>query len=162
MVTIATARAWTVLGRVVDPEIPVLSVVDLGIVRAVEESVDGRRVAVTVTPTYSGCPATEVIVDDIRSALAGSYDAVDVRVRLAPPWTTDWISEVGRQRLCEFGISPPNGRALLPIADDDRPGACPRCGSSDVEQLAQFGSTPCKGLWRCASCREPFDYFKVH
>jgi ring-1,2-phenylacetyl-CoA epoxidase subunit PaaD len=145
-----------------DPEIPVLSVLDLGIVRAVEESAGGRAVVVTVTPTYSGCPATEVIAADIRKALTASYDEVEVRVRLFPPWTTDWLSDAGRDALRHFGIAAPNGRALLRLAGSDRPDSCPQCGSTDVEELAGFGSTPCKALWRCASCREPFDYFKVH
>jgi ring-1,2-phenylacetyl-CoA epoxidase subunit PaaD len=153
--------AWRVLASVMDPEIPVLSVLDLGIVREVEESADGRGVTVAVTPTYSGCPATEVIVSDIRTALAAAYDEVDVRVQLLPAWTTDWITADGRDKLRDFGIAPPNGRALLPIAGAERPSACPRCGSSEVEELAEFGSTPCKALWRCVACREPFDYFKV-
>jgi ring-1,2-phenylacetyl-CoA epoxidase subunit PaaD len=145
-----------------DPEIPVLSVLDLGIVRDVVESPDRRSVEVTVTPTYSGCPATEVIVADIRSALDASYDEVEVRVQLLPPWTTDWMSDVGRAALRDFGIAAPNGRAVLRIAGTDKPDACPQCGSHEVEELAGFGSTPCKALWRCTSCLEPFDYFKVH
>ncbi|HWC33404.1 MAG TPA: 1,2-phenylacetyl-CoA epoxidase subunit PaaD [Mycobacteriales bacterium] len=160
--TTAAPRAWNVLAEVMDPEIPVLSVLDLGIVRDVHESADGHEVRVDVTPTYSGCPATEVIVADIRAALSASYDEVDIRVRLSPAWTTDWMSQAGRDKLREFGITPPNGRALLPVLGEDRPDACPRCGSRDVEQLAGFGSTPCKALWRCVTCREPFDYFKVH
>ncbi|HET6817261.1 MAG TPA: 1,2-phenylacetyl-CoA epoxidase subunit PaaD [Mycobacteriales bacterium] len=155
------SRAWALLANVPDPEIPVLSVVDLGIVRDVTESSDGTAVTVTITPTYSGCPATEVIARDVRTALETSYDAVDVQTRLSPAWTTDWMSDAGRQKLRDFGIAPP-GRVLLPIVGPDRPDACPRCGSRDVEELAGFGSTPCKGLWRCTSCREPFDYFKSH
>lgn len=160
--TTAAAPAWVALAEVMDPEIPVLSVLDLGIVRDVVETADGTGVRVTVTPTYSGCPATEVIVGQIRTALSASYDAVDVRLQLSPPWTTDWISDSGRDKLRRFGIAPPNGRAVLPIVATDGPQACPQCGSRDVEQLAGFGSTPCKALWRCHSCREPFDYFKVH
>ncbi|HVT21797.1 MAG TPA: 1,2-phenylacetyl-CoA epoxidase subunit PaaD [Mycobacteriales bacterium] len=160
--TAAVARAWQILATVMDPEIPVLSVIDLGIVREAVESADGRRVDVTVTPTYSGCPATQVIVEDIRAALTASYDVVEVHVQLSPAWTTDWISDAGRERLRRFGIAAPNGRAVLPLIGDDRPDGCPQCGWSDVEQLSGFGSTPCKALWRCASCREPFDYFKVH
>lgn len=160
--TTGVARAWAVLAEVADPEIPVLSVLDLGIVRDVGESADRRRVTVTVTPTYSGCPAVEMIIADIRTALAPSYDEVDVRVQLSPPWTTDWLTDEGRAKLRGFGIAPPDGRALLPLVGTDRPESCPRCGSGDVEQLAGFGSTPCKALWRCVTCREPFDYFKVH
>ena len=159
--TATAARAWALLADVPDPEIPVLSVLDLGIVRDVRESGDGHRVSVVITPTYSGCPATEVIARDVRAALESSYDAVDVQTQMSPAWTTDWMSEAGRQKLREFGIAPP-GRTLLPMADVGRPESCPRCGSRDVEELAGFGSTPCKALWRCTSCREPFDYFKKH
>ena len=154
-------RAWEILAGVPDPEIPVLSVLDLGIVRGVDESADGTAITVTITPTYSGCPATEVIARDVRTALAASYDVVDVQTRLSPAWTTDWLSDEGRAKLQSFGIAPP-GRVLLPVIGVGRPEACPRCGSADVEELAGFGSTPCKALWRCLSCREPFDYFKKH
>jgi ring-1,2-phenylacetyl-CoA epoxidase subunit PaaD len=165
----AVARAWRILDGVADPEIPVLSVIDLGIVRAVEESADHRRVTVTLTPTYSGCPATEVISHDVREALATAYDEVHVQVQLSPAWTTDWLSEAGREKLLGYGIAPPNGKAVvaagrttLPLLDLDAPQHCPQCGSANVEELAGFGSTPCKALWRCVECREPFDYFKVH
>jgi ring-1,2-phenylacetyl-CoA epoxidase subunit PaaD len=159
-------RAWPLLEQVPDPEIPVLSVVDLGIVRAVEESDNGRSVTVTLTPTYSGCPATEVIARDVTAALAAAYDEVHVRTQLSPAWTTDWMSEAGREKLRDFGIAPPSaradGRTTLQLLDEDAPAACPQCGSAEVEQLAGFGSTPCKALWRCTACREPFDYFKRH
>jgi ring-1,2-phenylacetyl-CoA epoxidase subunit PaaD len=164
-----TARAWRILEAVPDPEIPVLSVLDLGIVRDVVESADSRRVTVTLTPTYSGCPATEVISQDVRTALAATYDEVDVRTQLSPAWTTDWLSDAGRAKLLGYGIAPPNGEAVradgrisLPLLVIDAPARCPQCGSDGVEELAGFGSTPCKALWRCLSCREPFDYFKVH
>jgi ring-1,2-phenylacetyl-CoA epoxidase subunit PaaD len=159
--TDARSRAWGILAEVPDPEIPVVSVVDLGIVRGVDESADGRSVTVTLTPTYSGCPATEVIARDVRTALETSYDVVDVRTQLSPAWTTDWMSDIAREKLRGFGIAPP-GRVVLPLVGVGRPQACPRCGSADVEELAGFGSTPCKALWRCTSCREPFDYFKKH
>lgn len=162
MSTDVRARAWDLLDHVPDPEIPVLSVVDLGIVRAVEESPDGRSVTVTVTPTYSGCPATEVIMRDVRTALQAAYDDVRVQTRLSPAWTTDWLSDAGREKLHAFGIAPPAGRTLLPVVDAGAPQRCPHCGGSDVEELAAFGSTPCKALWRCGTCREPFDYFKSH
>jgi ring-1,2-phenylacetyl-CoA epoxidase subunit PaaD len=158
--------AWDVLASVPDPEIPALSIVDLGIVRSVEESPDGHAVTVTLTPTYSGCPATEVIRRDVRTALAQVYDDVDVRTQLSPAWTTDWMSEEAHRKLHAFGIAPPAGRATLPLVAGDRswgrPASCPRCGSADVAEVAAFGSTPCKSLWRCAACREPFDYFKQH
>jgi ring-1,2-phenylacetyl-CoA epoxidase subunit PaaD len=156
------ARAWELLEGVPDPEIPVLSGVDLGIKRAVGESADGRSVSVTVTPTYSGCPATEVIMRDVRTALEASYDVVDVRTRLSPAWTTDWLSDKGKEKLQGFGIAPPAGRTTLPLVDVGAPASCPHCGSRDVEEIAPFGSTPCKALWRCTACREPFDYMKVH
>jgi ring-1,2-phenylacetyl-CoA epoxidase subunit PaaD len=161
-VTAAVVRAWQVLETVPDPEIPVLSVVDLGIVRDVVESDDGRAVRVTLTPTYSGCPATEVIARDVRSALESSYDSVEVVTRLSPAWTTDWLRESAKEKLHAFGIAPPPGRVTLPLVDVGAPAACPHCGSRDVEELAGFGSTPCKALWRCVACREPFDYFKKH
>jgi ring-1,2-phenylacetyl-CoA epoxidase subunit PaaD len=165
----AQVRAWPILHQVSDPEIPVLSVLDLGIVRDVAESADGRRVTVTLTPTYSGCPATEVITHDVREALEVSYDKVEIRIQLSPAWTTDWLSRAGRDKLFGYGIAPPaqhavvaDGRKSLPILDIGSPDACPQCGSHDVEEIAGFGSTPCKALWRCVSCREPFDYFKAH
>jgi ring-1,2-phenylacetyl-CoA epoxidase subunit PaaD len=179
--TPVAARAWEILAGVPDPEIPALSVVDLGIVRDVEEC--GQHVTVTLTPTYSGCPATEVITADVRAALAVEYADVEVRIQLSPAWTTDWLSGAGREKLLGYGIAPPNGagaepngagaepngaaagpdgRRTLTILDVGAPAACPQCGSGDVEELAGFGSTPCKALWRCVSCREPFDYFKAH
>ena len=162
MVTATAAKAWAVLETVPDPEIPALSVVDLGIVRDVVESADGREVTVTLTPTYSGCPATEVIAHDVRSALESSYDVVDIVTQLSPAWTTEWMRESAREKLRGFGIAPPEGRTSLPLLDVGAPAACPHCGSRDVEELAGFGSTPCKALWRCVTCREPFDYFKKH
>lgn len=158
---VVAVRAWRILAGVADPEIPVLSILDLGIVRGVEESDDSRSVVVTLTPTYSGCPATEVITADVRAALVASYDDVEVRIQRSPAWTTDWLSERGRAKLEGFGIAPPNGRALLPVLTPDQPAACPHCGATDLEELSGFGSTPCKALWRCRDCREPFDYFKV-
>jgi len=162
MVTPTVQRAWELLAAVPDPEIPVLSVLDLGIVRAVEESADRRGVVVTITPTYSGCPATEVIAHDVRAVLETAYDDVEVRTQLSPAWTTDWMTDAAREKLRGFGIAPPAGRVTLPLLGVGTPAACPRCGSDAVEELAGFGSTPCKALWRCRTCREPFDYFKKH
>jgi ring-1,2-phenylacetyl-CoA epoxidase subunit PaaD len=169
MVSIGEARAWPILRRVADPEIPALSVIDLGIVRAVEESPDGNRVTVTLTPTYSGCPATEVIAHDVREALAAAYDEVEITVQLSPAWTTDWLTLAARDKLLGVGIVPPAGRGTVPdgrtslrILDTGTPTRCPQCGSHEVEEIAGFGSTPCKALWRCVECREPFDYFKAH
>ena len=160
-----TARAWEVLAGVADPEIPVVSIVDLGIVRDVRA--EGGALEVTVTPTYSGCPATQVIEASIRRALADAGFAATVRTALAPAWTTDWMTAAGREKLARFGIAPPGARAegaaaplrfVRPAAAQTV--ACPHCGATDAERLAEFGSTACKALYRCRECREPFDYFK--
>jgi ring-1,2-phenylacetyl-CoA epoxidase subunit PaaD len=155
--------AWATLSQVLDPEVPVLSVVELGIVRKVR--VDGGTVHVTVTPTYSGCPATEVIRDAIVSALlASGADEVSVQMQLAPAWTTDWIEPAAAEKLRRYGIAPPHvsGAPLSaqPLRFHPRNLACPRCGSTHTEQLSAFGSTACKALYRCLDCREPFEYFK--
>ena len=155
-------RAWKVLEQVPDPEIPVISVTELGIVREVLSSGDGLRVV--VTPTYSGCPATELIADSIREALvdAGAGD-VEVETRLAPAWTTDWITPAAREKLRAYGIVPPgerNDASVQPMRFMPSKLACPRCGSADTERLSEYGSTACKSTWRCKSCLEPFEYFK--
>jgi ring-1,2-phenylacetyl-CoA epoxidase subunit PaaD len=159
---LSTARAWEVLDAVPDPEIPVLSVCDLGIVRDVRT--EGGTISVTVTPTYSGCPATETISGDIRGALLGAgAEHVEVRTRLDPPWSTDWISEGGREKLRRHGIAPPHAVASdtpRPVRIFGRAVQCPRCGSACTTRLSAFGSTACKALYRCEACREPFDYFK--
>ncbi|MBN8892547.1 MAG: phenylacetate-CoA oxygenase subunit PaaJ [Rhodospirillales bacterium] len=155
------ARAWEAAAAVVDPEIPVLSIADLGVLRDVR--VAGGRVEVVITPTYSGCPAMHMIAAEIRLALAraGLGEALVTTV-LSPAWTTDWLSQAGRRKLAEYGIAPPppggGRRALFGVEQV----ACPRCGSGDTEQIAEFGSTACKALWRCRACREPFDAFKCH
>jgi ring-1,2-phenylacetyl-CoA epoxidase subunit PaaD len=162
--TSSAARAWQVLAGVADPEIPVISVVDLGIIREVRA--DGDAVEVTVTPTYSGCPATQVIEASIRRALADVGFEATVRTSLAPAWTTDWLTAEGREKLARFGIAPPAERApdaparLRFVRRPAGPVACPHCGATDTERLAEFGSTACKALYRCRECREPFDYFK--
>jgi ring-1,2-phenylacetyl-CoA epoxidase subunit PaaD len=150
----------TALAEVTDPEIPVLTIEDLGVLRDVE--VEGDRVVVTVTPTYSGCPAMDEIRADVRTALErAGWSDVEVRTALSPAWTTDWMTDRGRRRLQEHGIAPPSprtdGPVLVPLGV-----RCPQCGSPDTEQLARFSSTSCKSLWRCRSCREPFDHFKAH
>jgi ring-1,2-phenylacetyl-CoA epoxidase subunit PaaD len=152
--------AWQRLAGVLDPEVPVLSVIDLGIVRGVEERKDGV-LEVVLTPTYSGCPAVEVIEDAVRDALQ-PLGAVRVQRRLAPAWTTDWISDEGRRKLCEYGIAPPGRCAVeAPVRVVPRQTvACPRCGSANTERLSAFGATACKSLWRCLACREPFEHFK--
>ncbi|ABV95551.1 phenylacetate-CoA oxygenase (plasmid) [Dinoroseobacter shibae DFL 12 = DSM 16493] len=147
----APAEIWAWLDAVPDPEIPAISVVDLGIVRDV--AWDGDTLEVAVTPTYSGCPATRVIAMDIETALhARGLDKVRIRTQISPPWTTDWLSEKGRAKLLDYGIAPPRAAG--------GPDSCPRCRSTNVTRISQFGSTPCKAQWRCADCLEPFDYFK--
>ena len=144
-------QIWEWLAAVPDPEIPVLSLVDLGVIRDV--AWDGDTLVVKVTPTYSGCPATRVINLDIERALREhGVEKIRLARQLSPPWTTDWISDEGREKLREYGIAPPveSGRAV----------ACPRCGSPRSEKISQFGSTPCKAQFRCRECLEPFDHFK--
>ena len=142
------ASIWAVLAEVPDPEIPAVSVVDLGIVREVSAE------RVTITPTYSGCPATLFIEQNIRDALdAAGFRSVRIETVLSPPWTTDWISDVGKAKLEAYGIAPPDLAATA---------TCPRCGSTDTEEVSRFGSTPCKAQWRCRHCLEPFDRFKCH
>lgn len=156
----AEAAVWQQLANVADPEIPVLSVLDLGIVRAL--AIDDGRVTVDVAPTYSGCPAMEAIELAIAGELKRQGHA-EVRVRrvLSPPWTTDWISDEGRQKLKHYGIAPPmTGAGRHALKGNARPPACPRCESVDTERLSEFGSTACKAAYRCRSCLEPFEYFK--
>jgi ring-1,2-phenylacetyl-CoA epoxidase subunit PaaD len=156
-----TQAAWAALALVPDPEVPALSVCDLGIVREVHADEAGTQVV--LTPTYSGCPATEVIAASVREALLGAgLGPVTVTQRLAPAWTTDWMSEAGRRKLRAYGIAPPEACASGSQAIRIRPRqlACPRCGSTDTERLSAFGSTACKALHRCLSCREPFEHFK--
>ena len=150
------AAIWEVLRGVPDPEIPVLNIVELGMVRGIETTDDGTR-EVILTPTYTGCPATEVIRRAVEDALADAgLDAIRVRYRLTPPWTTDWITPEAREKLRRYGIAPPHPRRSA----EDEPVACPRCGATDTEMVAEFGSTPCKAAMRCRACREPFEVFK--
>jgi len=154
-------RAWNAASRVVDPEIPVLTIADLGVLREVKVTDDGVEVA--ITPTYSGCPAMNMIALEIELALEREgFARPKIRTVLSPAWTTDWMSEDGRRKLRDYGIAPPqpasSRRALFGVQEV----ACPQCGSSNTELLSEFGSTSCKALWRCKACREPFDYFKCH
>jgi ring-1,2-phenylacetyl-CoA epoxidase subunit PaaD len=169
--TATSQQVWAWLEQVPDPEIPVISVVELGIVRDVAFEPDGLCV-VTITPTYSGCPAMIAIADDIGKVLAAHGVARSrLDTRLAPAWTTDWMRESGRSKLKEYGIAPPRQLAndyqtvdigsLLHHAPDD-PVACPRCGSTRTRLISRFGSTACKALHVCRDCREPFDHFKSH
>jgi ring-1,2-phenylacetyl-CoA epoxidase subunit PaaD len=164
----ALAQIWRWLDDVPDPEIPAISVVDLGIVRDVAwiNGTGTGVLKVTVTPTYSGCPATRVIERDIERALyEHGIERVALETRLAPPWTTDWLSQAGREKLRAYGIAPPERGAsrMLDITRFVEPlVSCPRCASDAVELTSRFGSTPCKALYRCTACREPFDHFKCH
>ncbi|MBC6610039.1 phenylacetate-CoA oxygenase subunit PaaJ [Hymenobacter sp. BT507] len=156
---------WQLLEEVSDPEVPVLSILDLGIVRGV--AVEGDQVSITITPTYSGCPAMNTIATDIRlRLLAEGYSNVTIRTQLRPAWTTDWMSAAGRQKLEEYGIAPPvDGTAtghLLNLFGADTAVRCPLCKSDNTHLVSQFGSTACKALYQCDDCREPFDYFKCH
>ena len=154
-------RAWDALAGVADPELPTLSICDLGIVREVLDTEPG--VEVVLTPTYSGCPATEVIQADARSALiAAGFSPVKLTLRRAPAWTSDWISLVGLEKLRLAGVAAPGAcAAQAPVHFVARPPACPRCSSAQTEQLSAFGSTACKSLHRCLACREPFERFKA-
>ena len=155
--------AWEVAASVLDPEVPVLTIEDLGILRAVDETDDG--ITVTITPTYSGCPATDTIRDDVLAAFHDAgRDDVRVDLVLAPAWTTDWMSEAGKRKLLDYGIVPPQPRGLdklNPRVDLSLTIRCPQCGSPDTRELSRFGSTACKSLWVCQACREPFDHFKA-
>jgi ring-1,2-phenylacetyl-CoA epoxidase subunit PaaD len=152
-------QIWRWLGEVPDPEIPVVSVVDLGIVRGI--SLEADAVEVEVAPTYSGCPATEVIEDSIAGKLRDEGVAgVTVRRVLSPPWTTDWISESGKQKLKAYGIAPPVGSSDRRELLGKSPIHCPRCNAASTTQVSEFGSTACKASYKCDDCLEPFEYFK--
>jgi len=154
-----TAALMAVLDLVPDPEIPVISITDLGIVRGVRSDPP----AVLITPTYTGCPATIAIEQSIRVALDDAgFGAVAIETVLSPPWSTDWISDRGRERLTDYGIAPPPKGAAAHSVRGLEAVSCPRCGSRDTQEVSRFGSTPCKALWRCRACLEPFDRFKCH
>jgi len=157
----AAARIWDVAATVNDPEVPVLSIADLGILR--DARAEGERAVVVITPTYSGCPAMGTITADVTRALnAHGWDDVRVELVLQPAWTTDWMSDEGRRKLDEYGIAPPTGRAAAGPVRLGLTVKCPRCHSLDTRELTRFGSTACKALHVCNECLEPFDYFKVH
>ena len=151
-------RAWDAAAAVVDPEIPVLTIADLGVLRDVEVGEDG--VTVAITPTYTGCPAMNMIAFEVEIALArAGIPQAKVRQVMSPAWTTDWMSEAGRRKLREYGIAPP-GPAAGPVKLSFS-ARCPHCGSADTREVSHFGSTPCKALWTCRSCAEPFESFKA-
>ena len=148
---------WALLSEIPDPEVPVLTITDLGMVRSVAPRGEGWVIG--FTPTYSGCPATEHLLGEIRAAMARhGYTPVHIVLQLDPPWSTDWMNQAARERLRQYGISPPQGHACH--ADMPAVVSCPRCGSTHTSLISEFGSTACKALYRCDSCREPFDYFK--
>ncbi len=160
---VSARQVWDWLGEIPDPEIPVLSLVDLGVIRDVR--FDDDTLVVAVTPTYSGCPATAIINLDIETALrAHGVEKLRLERRLSPPWTTAWMSEAGRRKLRDYGIAPPvedgRGAARIAALQGAPTIACPRCGSTHARKVSQFGSTPCKANYVCEDCLEPFDYFK--
>ena len=170
----AVARAWGALDTVMDPEVPVLSIVELGIVREVGADSTGRKITVTITPTYSGCPAMRVIEAEMTVALEGAgFGEVVVKTVYAPAWTTDWMSEAARQKLLGYGIAPPGPAGPAPPValeppsrgsaegSSRRPIACPFCGSADTTIVSEFGATACKSLHLCRGCRQPFEHFKA-
>jgi ring-1,2-phenylacetyl-CoA epoxidase subunit PaaD len=172
-VTLNLEQIKQLVAEIPDPEIPAVTLADLGILRSVTQEAD--QIVVTLTPTYSGCPATDVIRRDVKALLLehGVQNPM-VRVTLTPAWSTDWITSEGRRKLAEYGIAPPQnvstdscliasgGDSVLVFQAPKRGVSCPRCQSTDTETISQFGSTPCKALYRCISCREPFDYFKPY
>lgn len=158
--TVPDAALEAVLAGVPDPEIPVVTVVDLGILRGVRVRPDGGR-EVVLTPTYTGCPATLAIEASVRSGLdAAGFRDVTVVTELSPPWSTDWITDAGREKLRAYGIAPPEKDAVRNSLKPEAPAQCPQCGSCRTHEVSRFGSTPCKALWRCEACAEPFDRFK--
>lgn len=158
-------RARHIAAQVPDPELPMLTLADLGVLRDVEITEDGTVVA-SLTPTYSGCPAMAEMRADVAARLrAAGYPRVEIRTVLDPPWTSDWITQAGRAKLAEHGIAPPGpaprgGPVALVLSPTRHAVACPRCGSADTEETSRFGATSCKALWRCLACREPFEYVK--
>ena len=161
----STQKAWAALGNIMDPEVPVLSILDLGIVREVSLK-EEDHVTVVITPTYSGCPAMDVISTGIRmELLAAGFRQVTVQQVLSPAWTTEWISEAGKVKLKEYGIAPPNPMQQVCTTDlfvGEEAVECPHCASWHTSRISEFGSTACKSLYQCKTCQEPFDYFKCH
>lgn len=158
--TIATNAIWKILETVKDPEVPVLSVVDLGVIRAV--ALEEQQVIVTITPTYTGCPAMDMISMHIKMALNAAGYPTTIQTVLSPAWTTDWMTENGKQQLKAYGIAPPMGKSFDQAYLDNLIVPCPQCNSTHTVLVSQFGSTACKALYKCEECKEPFDYFKCH
>lgn len=162
--TITTQQVWSLLETVTDPEVPVLSIIDLGIVRDVQ--VDGDTVSIVITPTYSGCPAMDVISISIRmTLLEAGFRTVEIKQALSPAWTTDWMTESGKEKLKAYGIAPPQYKPVVcepELFGKETAVQCPHCNSYNTRLVSQFGSTACKALYQCNDCKEPFDYFKCH
>jgi ring-1,2-phenylacetyl-CoA epoxidase subunit PaaD len=161
--TMDTKQIWSLLEQVTDPEIPVLTVLDMGIIRKVSY-IEGS-IVIIMTPTYSGCPAMNMIEVDIKAVLQDNgFNNVIVNTVLSPAWSTDWLSEEGKKKLLKYGIAPPQGKVIdkSELFPENKKIACPQCTSENTEMLSQFGSTACKALYQCLDCKEPFDYFKCH
>jgi ring-1,2-phenylacetyl-CoA epoxidase subunit PaaD len=157
------AKIWRILASVADPEVPVLTVIDLGIVRDVQMNDALKSWDIVITPTYSGCPAMDMIAMNIRLALMEhEIKNFNIVQQLSPAWTTDWMSEAGKQKLLQYGIAPPVGKAMDEQHLEDLQLTCPQCKSTNTQLVSQFGSTSCKALFKCLDCLEPFDYFKCH
>ena len=160
----AEKEIWDLLGNITDPEVPVLTILDLGIVRAV--NISGSAVEIIITPTYSGCPAMDMIATNIRmELLAAGYENIQIQNVLSPAWTTDWMTAQGKEKLKAYGIAPPAGGLSVCSNDLFAPNEaiqCPQCNSYHTHRVSEFGSTACKSLYQCDDCKEPFDYFKCH
>ncbi len=160
---VSAEKIWTILSSVADPEVPVLSVIDLGIVRSVQFDEINNLWQIVITPTYSGCPAMDMIASSIRLALMEhEISPFNIVQQLSPAWTTDWMSESGKEKLLHYGIAPPVGKAIDEQYLEDLQLTCPQCKSTNTQLVSQFGSTSCKALFKCLDCLEPFDYFKCH
>ncbi len=158
---IETKKIWTILEQVTDPEIPVLTIADLGIIRDLK--INGEEIEVIITPTYTGCPAMDMIAMNIKLALLeNGYSNIKITSVLAPAWTTDWMTEDGKRKLKEYGIAPPEGGPGRFQRPGSSPIPCPQCNSTNTRCISEFGSTACKALYQCNDCKEPFDYFKCH
>ncbi len=160
-ITITELEVWKVLEQIPDPEIPVISITELGVVRDVK--IEGSAIAIKITPTYSGCPATNVFEQDIKTEMEKlGFEQVNISFQYSPAWTTDWLSEEAREKLRDFGIAPPEGTTKDKkfLLGEDPTVKCPQCKSTNTVMTSQFGSTACKSLYKCQDCLEPFDYFK--
>lgn len=164
-VALTKDKVYGWLAGVTDPEVPVLTVMDMGVIRDVKvDDAEKKEVTVVITPTYSGCPAMDMISMNVRLALMSKgITKVNIEQQLSPAWTTDWMTDDGKRKLKEYGIAPPKGMSDSHLALFEEEGIeCPRCGSTDTEMVSRFGPTSCKALYKCLSCKEPFEYFKCH